>query len=111
MKITTEQARIFFNSFKLNPKKISLVEWTYGMNVELEHGRVNRRTNVTNDNFLKTAKIALVHIMEFPDYYKRLKKLESNAEKFWKGKDKNIFLSKGGKKKSKKSKKSKRSCK
>jgi hypothetical protein len=32
--------------------------------------------------------IALAHYMEFPDYYKRLKKMEERAEKYWKNKKK-----------------------
>ena len=36
-----------------------------------------------NDEIL-TAKIALAHLSEFPDYYTRLNKLEKEAEDFWK---------------------------
>lgn len=32
--------------------------------------------NMTNNNILITGKIALAHLNEFPDYYKRLEKLE-----------------------------------
>ena len=39
------------------------------MNIELEHGYVNPITNVTNNDLLMTAKIALAHLMEFPNYY------------------------------------------
>ena len=39
------------------------------MNVELEHGYVNPNTNVTNDDLLITAKIALAHLKEYPNYY------------------------------------------
>ena len=34
-----------------------------------------------------TAKIALAHILEFPDYYYRLKRMEKQAEKYWKNKE------------------------
>jgi hypothetical protein len=40
-----------------------------GMNIELEHGKSNPKTNVTNDDILLTAKIALAHLTEFPNYY------------------------------------------
>ena len=33
-----------------------------GMNVELEHGKVNEFTNVTNDDLLTTGKIAYAHL-------------------------------------------------
>lgn len=40
-----------------------------GMNIELEHGQMFEETNITNDNPIMTAKIALAHLNEFPDYY------------------------------------------
>lgn len=50
-----------------------------GLNVELEHGRINQTTNVTNDSLVLTAKIALAHLNEFPNYYNKnygIKKFE-----------------------------------
>ena len=55
-------------------------------NTELEHGKRDPKTNVTNDDLIMTGKIALVHLNEFPDYYTRLDKLEEDAKKFWKNK-------------------------
>jgi hypothetical protein len=40
-----------------------------GMEVELEHGLHDLLTNVTDDDPVVTAKIALAHPHEFPDYY------------------------------------------
>lgn len=42
-----------------------------GLNVELEHGLINPLTNVTNDDLISTAKIALAHLLEFPNYYNK----------------------------------------
>lgn len=42
-----------------------------GLNIELEHGLINKSTNVTNDDLLLTAKIALAHLREFPNYYNK----------------------------------------
>ena len=42
-----------------------------GINVELEHGTINPNTNVTNDDLIMTAKIALAHLNEFPNYYNK----------------------------------------
>jgi hypothetical protein len=39
-----------------------------------------------------TTKIVLAHLLEYPDYYQRLKKMEQEAKRDWKGKDTNIFL-------------------
>ena len=47
------------------------------MNVELEHGRRDPLTDVTGDDPLVTAKIALAHLREMPDYYTRLSRMEA----------------------------------
>lgn len=44
-------------------------EFLTGINIELEHGTINPKTNVTNDDLIATAKIALAHLNEFPNYY------------------------------------------
>lgn len=51
-----------------------------GMDVELEHGRRDPETNVTGDDPVMTAKIALAHLHEMPDYYERLEEMEAAAE-------------------------------
>jgi uncharacterized protein DUF5661 len=58
-------------------------EFRGGLEVELEHGRHNPATNVTDDDELATGKIAWAHLNEFPDYYTRLAKMESEAERDW----------------------------
>jgi len=54
-----------------------------GMDVELEHGRRDPATDVTGDDPLTTAKIALAHLKEFPDYYTRLERMEEEARRDW----------------------------
>lgn len=49
--------------------KFSLNDFLTGLNIELEHGLVSPDTNVTDSDLEKTAKIALAHLNEFPDYY------------------------------------------
>jgi len=51
-----------------------------GMEVELEHGRRDPRTNVTNDDPMITGKITWAHLLEMPDYYERLEEMEAEAE-------------------------------
>lgn len=53
---------------------------TKGMEVELEHGSRDPRTNVTGDDPVITAKIAWAHLLEMPDYYTRLAEMEKEAE-------------------------------
>ena len=55
----------------INFSKFSLSDFITGINIELEHGLENPSTNVTNDNLLTTAKIALAHLNEYPDYYNK----------------------------------------
>jgi hypothetical protein len=55
-----------------------------GMDVELEHGNRDPQTDVTGSDPVTTGKIALAHLNEFPDYYTRLAKMESEAEAYWK---------------------------
>jgi len=66
--------------------KFDVEQFRKGMDVELEHGTIDKNTNVTNDDALMTGKIALAHLNEFQDYYTRLEKMEIEADKFWKSK-------------------------
>ena len=52
-----------------------------GMEVELEHGLHDALTNVTDDDPIVTAKIALAHLNEFADYYTRLERMEDEAKR------------------------------
>lgn len=61
----------------------SVTDLARGMLVEMEHGRVNEQTNVTDDDLLLTGKIAWAHLNEFPDYYTRLDALEEEASQHW----------------------------
>ena len=63
--------------------KFDVEQFRMGMDVELEHGRRDAATNVTDDDILTTGKIALAHLNEFPDYYTRLDKLEKEADDYW----------------------------
>jgi Protein of unknown function (DUF5661) len=50
-----------------------------GLSVELEHGSQDPATDVTQDDETITAKIALAHLREIPDYYTRLAAMEKEA--------------------------------
>jgi len=93
-KISFEEAKNIGNKLNVNFNIIPIDEWKYGMEVELEHGTRNKRTNVTKNDVTKTAKITLAHLLEFPDYYKRLKKMEENANKYWNNRRKPNVLTK-----------------
>ena len=65
--------------------KFSPLDFLEGINIELEHGTINPKTNVTNNDLLTTAKIALAHLNEFPNYYNKDYGLKQ-FEKFLKSK-------------------------
>ena len=64
---------VYYVASLLNIKfdKFSPEELLDGMNIELEHGLVSPKTNVTDDDMVMTTKIALAHLNEFPNYYNK----------------------------------------
>lgn len=80
---SSEEAKRFGETLGIDWSKFDVEQFRMGMDVELEHGLCNPRTNVTNDDPLLTGKIALAHLNEFSDYYTRLEKMEKEAEKHW----------------------------
>jgi len=57
--------------------KVDLDQFRRGLEVELEHGARDPQTNVTNNDS------AWAHLKEFPDYYTRLDRLETEADAYW----------------------------
>ena len=80
--LTDEEAKKIGNILEVKWDKFDLEQFRMGMEVELEHGKKDPKTNVTNDDLIMTGKIALAHLNEFPDYYTRLSKMEKEAERF-----------------------------
>ena len=83
---TAEQAKEIGEQLEIKWDKFDIEQFRRGMDVELEHGTIDPKTNVSNDDPLITGKIALAHLNEFPDYYTRLDKMEEDAEEFWENK-------------------------
>ena len=77
---SAEEAKLIGEKLGIDWSKFDVEQFRMGMDVELEHGTHDLQTNVTQDDSLTTGKIALAHLNEFPDYYTRLKKMESEAE-------------------------------
>lgn len=76
--ITPEMARAAADALglDLDREAFDLDALRRGMTVELEHGRRSAETNITDDDPIVTAKIALAHLREMPDYYDRLAEVE-----------------------------------
>lgn len=83
---TLEQAKKYGEMLGADWSKFDVEQFRMGMDVELEHGTRDSHTNVTNDDHMTTAKIALAHLKEFPDYYTRLEAMEEEAKEYWKNK-------------------------
>jgi menaquinone-dependent protoporphyrinogen oxidase len=81
---TKEDARRVGDILKINWTKIDLEQFRKGMDTELEHGHINPLTDVTHNDAVATGKIALAHLNEYPDYYTRLEKMETEAAAYWK---------------------------
>ena len=77
---TKDDAKRIGESIGIDWTKFDIEQFRMGLDVELEHGSRELSTNVTNDDEITTGKIALAHLNEFPDYYTRLQKMESQAK-------------------------------
>lgn len=64
--------------------KFDVEQFRMGLDVELEHGSMNPKTNITNDDPIMTGKIALAHLNEFADYYTHLEKMENESKEHYK---------------------------
>ena len=76
---TLAEARKIGETLGIDWSRFSVEQFRMGLDVELEHGRVDPHANVTNDDPVMTGKIALAHLNEFSDYYTRLEKMEEEA--------------------------------
>ena len=66
---TLKDALSAANKLNIKFNKFTPIDLLTGINIELEHGKINKETNVTNDDLIITTKIVLAHLNEFPDYY------------------------------------------
>jgi len=83
---TLDEVRAYGELLKVNWAEVPIEALRAGMIVELEHGCEDPRTNVTSDDPLETAKIAIRHIYEGRDYYPELAEMEKRLERDPRGK-------------------------
>ena len=87
MKISKRLVKKFAKELDINTDILPVDTMIEGMKIELEHGLVNLKTNITNNDLLMTLKISLAHFNESgPCYYTELKKMEDRLSKKWKNK-------------------------
>jgi Protein of unknown function (DUF5661) len=80
---TSEEAKRVGDAIGVDWTRFDPEQFRAGMDVEFEHGSHDPQTDVTGDDPIVTGKIALAHMKEFPDYYKRLERMEREAEQDW----------------------------
>lgn len=87
---SAEQARAIGERIGIDwrTSRFEVEQFRLRLGVELEHGRRDPATNVSDDDGVTTGKIARAHLNEFPDYYTRLAKMEAEAESYWAERDK-----------------------
>jgi hypothetical protein len=83
IQFSSDEAKQIGDSLGVDWDQVDLEQFRMGLLVELEHGTRDPETNVTDDDVSLTAKIALAHLSEFPDYYTRLAKMEAEADAYW----------------------------
>lgn len=79
----TSEAKRIGDALGVDWSTIDLLQFQFGLDIELEHGSRDPETNISNDDQTITAKIAWAHLKEFPDYYTRLARLEREAAAYW----------------------------
>jgi len=75
--ITQEQAYQIGEALMVNWNVTDINQFRRGLEVELEHGSIDARTDVTHNDMILTGKIALAHLNELSDYYTRLETIEN----------------------------------
>lgn len=81
-----KQAKAIGDQIGINWDDFDLGEFAQGIKEELEHGDAmgfGDATNVTKDDLVMTARIALAHLHELPNYYTLLEDMEGRGEAFW----------------------------
>ena len=63
---TAAEAKQIGDALGIRWEEFDVEQFTMGLNVELEHGRRDGKTDVTHDDPLLTGKIALAHLSRIP---------------------------------------------
>ncbi len=79
-RVKLAEAKKILKQLNKSSMKIDPEQFRAGLEVELEHGTMFPRYNVTNNHPMLTGKIVLAHFMEMLDYYQRLEKAELEGD-------------------------------
>jgi len=78
--VTLQEAEAIIAELETKDMKISVENFSIGLEVELEHGIRFPEANVTNNHPILTGKIVLAHFKETLDYYQRLEVAEIEGD-------------------------------
>ena len=79
-KFTTKMVKKIGEDLGIDWSVWDVEQFLMGCDVELEHGKVNPATNVTEDDPVTTFKIAWAHLNEDSHYYTLLKEMEKKFD-------------------------------
>ncbi|AMQ10550.1 hypothetical protein [Brazilian marseillevirus] len=81
MKVSLSEAKRLAKKLGVDLEVVPLQIWRYAVEVETEH------LETVDCDMLTVAKVALDHLLEYgPPYYAKLREMEEDLEKYWKGK-------------------------
>lgn len=79
--LTLQRAKQIGDEIGVDWGEIDLGEFIQGIKEEMEHGSMyGEVTKVHEDDYNTSARIAVAHLKEVPDYYTRLEAMEDSAE-------------------------------
>ncbi len=78
--VTLAEARKILRHIDKGGLKVDPEQFRAGLEVELEHGTMFPKYNVTNNHPILTGKIVFAHFMEMLDYYQRLEVAELEGD-------------------------------
>ncbi len=81
--VSAKDAERIGQALGISWNRFDVEQFRRGVKVDFEHGSHDPQTDVTHDDEMVTGKIAWAHLKEFPDYYTRLEKMETEAKEFW----------------------------
>lgn len=86
--VSTREANKELKRYRINPDVVRPIIWKFGLNRELNNilkmnlGNVLQTKNM--ELALSTAAcVAMNNLIDYPDYYKRLRSMLKKADKFW----------------------------
>jgi len=81
MPVSKEQAMEIGRKVGLNWHKIDPEQFRMGLEIEQEHTGLKGGNTIVAKNMVDVGKVTLAHLLEIPDYYTRLKRMEDEAKK------------------------------